>query len=321
MSSMTDGSTINAPKLLQLGPLPPRLAQSLQQHYSLHPLWEESDRDGFLKTHAGEFSGGVMMSRHGCQADVLACLKGTVVACFGVGFDGIDLKAASQCGVAVSTTPDVLSDCVADIAFGLILATARQIVAADRFVQAGCWKDGAFPLAIRISGKRLGIVGLGRIGAAIARRSTGFDMAVRYHGRHAQSGVAYGFESDLLVLARWADFLVVACRGGPETHHLISASVLDALGPEGFLINIARGSVVDEVAMESAVTGGKIAGAGLDVFEREPHVPAGLLNNDRVVLLPHVAAATHETRAAMEQLVIDNLASFFKTGRVLTPPA
>ncbi|MCY1165757.1 2-ketogluconate reductase [compost metagenome] len=321
MSRMTIYASTDAPKLLQIGPLPPGLTQSLKQHYRLHPLWLEHDREAFLKVHAGTFAGGVTMSRHGGQADVLACLKGTVLACFGAGFDGIDLHAASQYGVAVSTTPDVLTDCVADIAFGLVLATARQMVTADRFVQAGCWVNGAFPLATRVSGKRLGIVGLGRIGAAIARRSSGFDMPVRYYGRQAKPGVPYGFEPDLLALAGWADFLVVACRGGPETHRLISAQVLDALGPQGFLINIARGTVLDEDALVSAITRGALAGAGLDVFEREPHVPAALLNNDRTVVLPHVAATTHETRAAMEQLVVDNLASFFKTGRVLTPPA
>lgn len=321
MSRMPICASTDAPKLLQIGPLPPGLTQSLQQHYRLHPLWLEHDREAFLKAHTGKFAGGVTMSRHGGQADVLACLKGTVLACFGVGFDGIDLHAASQYGAAVSTTPDVLTDCVADIAFGLVLATARQMVAADRFVQAGRWVDGAFPLATRVSGKRLGIVGLGRIGAAIARRSSGFDMPVRYYGREAKPGVPYGFEPDLLALAGWADFLVVACRGGPETHRLISAQVLDALGPQGFLVNIARGTVLDEDALVSAIARGAIAGAGLDVFEREPHVPAALLNNDRMVVLPHVAATTLETRAAMKQLVVDNLAAFFKTGRVLTPPA
>jgi hydroxypyruvate reductase len=320
MNALINQATEAAPELLMLGPLPPGLMQLLQAHYRLHPLWTEPDRAAFLQSNVGRFAGGVTMSRHGGQADVMACLNGRVLACFGVGFEGIDLEAAALQGVAVSTTPDVLTHCVADIAFGLMLATARQIVAADRFVQAGHWKTGLFPLASRVSGKRLGIVGLGRIGATIARRSSGFDMAVRYHGRHAQADVAYDFEPDLLALARWADFLVVACLGGPTTKHLISADVLEALGPKGFLINISRGSVIDEVALVKAIANGTIAGAGLDVFEHEPQVPAGLLNNDRVVVLPHVAATTRETRAAMEQLVADNLAAYFKTGQVLTPP-
>lgn len=311
----------DAPKnLLQIGPLPPRLEEMLHERYRLHPLWREPDRAVFLQRTAGSYDGAVTMSRHGCTADIFACLGGGVLACFGVGFEGIDLQAAARHGVQVSTTPEVLNDCVADCAFGLILATARQLVAADRHVQQGRWPAGAFGLATRVSGKRLGIVGLGRIGAAIARRSGGFDMAVRYHGRHPQPGVPYGYEPDLHELARWADFLVVACRGGPETRHLICASVLQALGPEGFLINISRGSVIDEAALVQAVELGQIAGAGLDVYEHEPHVPAGLLGRDNVVVLPHVAATTRETRAAMERLVIDNLQAYFSGGRVLTPP-
>ncbi|MDB5850359.1 MAG: putative D-isomer specific 2-hydroxyacid dehydrogenase [Rhodoferax sp.] len=325
MSSAEEISTPNSkaalPELLQIGPLPPGLVALLTPHYRLHPLWLEADRAGFTKAHVGRFAGGVTMSRHGCDAATMACLAGSVVACFGVGFEGLDLAAARRHAVAVSTTPDVLTDCVADIAFGLVLATARQIVAADRFVQAGRWPAGMFPLATKVSGKRMGIVGLGRIGAAIARRATGFDMVPRYHGRHAQPAAPYGFEPDLAALARWADFLVVACRGGPETHHLVSAGVIEALGPAGFLINIARGSVVDEAALADAVQRQAIAGAGLDVFENEPQVPAALLGNDRVVVLPHVAAGTRETRAAMEQLVLDNLQAFFRTGQVATPPA
>jgi len=307
-------------RLLQIGPLPSALTQALQAGYRVHPLWQEVDRAAFLHSHAGAFAGAVTMSRHGCDAATMACLAGSVVACFGVGFDGIDLAAAARHHVAVSITPDVLTDCVADIAFGLIIATARQIVAADRFVQAGRWQSAAFPLARRVSGKRLGIIGLGRIGAAIARRAAGFDMPVRYHGRAAKAGVAFDFEPDLLALARWADFLVVACPGGVGTRHLVSAAVLEALGPEGILVNIARGSVVDEDALVQALTRGTIAGAGLDVLADEPHVPAALLANDRVVLLPHVAAATRETRAAMERLVLDNLTAYFASGRVLTPP-
>ncbi|MES2413804.1 MAG: 2-hydroxyacid dehydrogenase [Pseudomonadota bacterium] len=307
-------------RLLQLGPLPPGLTTSLQSLYQLHPLWQENERSIFLEQHRGEFAGGVTMSRHGGDAKVMACLQGCVLACFGTGFDTIDLAAATSHKVAVSTTPDVLTECVADTGFALILAAARRICAADRFVQSGQWQHGGFPLATRVHGKRLGIVGLGRIGEAVARRAAGFNMAVRYHGRKAHAGVSYGFEPDLLALAHWSDFLLLACRGGPETRHLVSGSVLQALGPEGFLINIARGSVVDEDALVKALSAGVIAGAGLDVLEKEPHVPAGLLGNDRVVLLPHISASTTETRAAMEQLVIDNLSSFFDTGRVLTPP-
>ena len=321
MNTAQNPSRDALPHLLQLGPLPPGLTQLLQSRYRLHPMWSEPDREGFLKASARKFAGGVTMSRHGGPADVMACLDSTVLACFGVGFDTIDMAAAARHNVAVSNTPDVLTDCVADIGFALMLAVARRVVTADLFVQTGRWKDGTFPLTTRVSGKRLGIVGLGRIGAAVARRAAGFDMPVRYFGRQAHEGSPYQFEKDLMSLAQWADFLVLSCRGGPETHHLISADILQALGPKGFLINIARGSVVDEAALAAAIASGAIAGAGLDVFEKEPHVPAGLLGHDRVVVLPQGAAPPRETRAAMEQLVFDNLVSFFDTGRVLTPPA
>ena len=308
------------PVLLELGPLPVGLTQRLQAHYRLHPLWQEADRPAFLAQHAGQFAGAVTMSRHGCPADVMACVAGRVVACFGTGYEGLDLAAAQQHQVQVSTTPDVLNDCVADLAFGLILATARQLCAGDRYVHAGEWLKANYGLAHRVSGKRLGIVGLGRIGRVIAKRSQGFDMPVRYHGRQPQADVAYDFEPDLLALAAWADFLVVSCPGGEATRGLIDAQVLQALGPEGFLINISRGSVVDEAALVHAVQHERIAGVGLDVYAHEPHIPEALLNNPRVVAMPHIAASTHETRAAMEALVADNLASFFATGRVLTPP-
>ncbi len=308
------------PVLLELGPLPVGLTQRLQAHYRLHPLWQEPDRGAFLAQHAGQFAGAVTMSRHGCPADVMACVAGRVVACFGTGYEGLDLAAAQFHQVQVSTTPDVLNDCVADLAFGLILATARQLCAADRYVHAGEWLKANYGLAHRVSGKRLGIVGLGRIGHVIAKRSLGFDMPVRYHGRQPQVGVTHTYEPDLLALAEWADFLVLSCPGGEATRGLINAQVLAALGPEGFLINISRGSVIDEAALVDAVQQQRIGGVGLDVYQREPHIPEALLNHPRVVAMPHIAASTHETRAAMEALVADNLASFFATGRVLTPP-
>ncbi|GAB1577686.1 2-hydroxyacid dehydrogenase [Bordetella petrii] len=311
-------------RLLQLGPLPPDLQRRAAEQYVLEPLWTQPAPADFLAAQHGAFDGAIMMSRHGCQAPVIACLGAAprpgVVACFGVGYDSIDLAAARRHGVQVSTTPDVLTDCVADTALGLMLACARRLVAADRHVQSGAWLQGPFPLATRVSGKRVGIVGLGRIGQAIARRAQGFDMPVRYHARSARPGVAYPFVAELAELADWADFLVLACPGGPQTRHLVSAAALEALGPDGYLINIARGSVVDEDALVAAIRAGRIAGAGLDVYADEPRVPAGLLGNDRVVTLPHIAASTRETRRAMEQLVLDNLAAFFATGKVLTPP-
>ena len=308
------------PKLLIVGPLPAGLQKDLSKNFDLVSLWTVEDRANFLQSHQGQFVGGVTMSRHGCQADVFACLSGTVLVCFGVGFDGIDLQAAKNNNVAVSTTPDVLTNCVADIALALMLGVARQIVPAAQFVQEGHWAQGAFGLSTRVSGKRLGIVGLGRIGTAIAKRAQGFDMPIGYFARHQVKGVPYTFQADLKRLAADSDFLVVACQGGAETRHLISAEVLKALGPAGFLINISRGSVIDEVALIRALQNQEIAGAGLDVLTHEPQVPEALMHHNRVLILPHVAASTFETRQAMERLVIDNLNSFLNTGKVLTPP-
>ena len=201
------------------------------------------------------------------------------------------------------------------------LDVARGFSAADRFVRRGAWPQGPFPLTRKVSGGRLGIVGMGRIGRAIAQRSTGFDMAVRYHARRPVADVAWAYEASLLELARWADFLVVITAGGAGTRHLINAQVLDALGPQGFLVNVARGSVVDEAALVAALRDRRIAGAGLDVFENEPQVPPELMALDNVVLLPHVASATHETRQAMADRVFDNLQAFFHTGRLISAAA
>jgi hydroxypyruvate reductase len=224
------------------------------------------------------------------------------------------VPAAQARGILVGYTPDVLTDCVADIAFGLLLAIGRRIPEADRYVRGGQWVQQpavAFPLGRQVSGAKLGIVGLGRIGQAIARRAGGFDMHVRYHARRPVEGASWGFAPDLAELARWCDFLVVATTGGPSTRHLVNAQVLEALGTKGFLVNIARGTVVDEQALVRALKDKRIGGAGLDVFENEPQVPEALFGLDNVVLLPHIASATVETRAAMGQRVLDNLAAFY----------
>jgi len=261
-------------------------------------------------------------ARYGADRALIEALPSLkVIASFGVGTDTIDLDAARARGVAVSNTPEVLNDCVADLAFGLLLDVARRLSAADRFVRRGDWLEGGFPLATKVSGKKLGIVGLGRIGAAIAKRGGGFDMTVRYHNRRPVEGSPHGYEASLPALAAWADFLVVACSGGPATRHLVSAEVIDALGPQGFLVNIARGSVVDEAALVAALLAGRIAGAALDVFEHEPNVPPALFGLDNVVLLPHIASGTHETRQAMADCVLANLTSWFDDGRLLTPVA
>jgi lactate dehydrogenase-like 2-hydroxyacid dehydrogenase len=295
------------------------LEAALRADFDVHLLESGPERAAFLARHGVEFEALVTSARMGADAaliDALPRLK--AIACFGVGVDAIDLGAARRRGVVVSNTPDVLTDCVADLAFGLLIDVARGLSAADRFVRRGDWQRTQFPLATRVSGKRLGILGLGRIGRAIAKRAGGFDMSVRYTSRRPVDA-PYGYEPSLVELAGWADFLVVACAGGAATKHLVSAAVIDALGPQGFLINISRGSVVDEKALVDALSNGRVAGAALDVFEDEPNVPAALVALDNVVLLPHIASATRETRQAMADLVLDNLRSYFGRGSLLTP--
>jgi len=308
------------PRVLQHGRLLAGLESALAEHFDIHPLWREADPQAFLAAHGGEFAGLATSARFGADRALIEALpRLEVIANFGVGVDTIDLQAAREHGVAVSNTPDVLTDCVADLAFGLMIDVARRLSAADRFVRRGDWMKGQFPLATRVSGKKLGIIGLGRIGAAIAKRAGGFEMAVRYHNRRPAEGSPYEYEASLPALARWADFLVVACSGGVATRGLVSRDVIEALGTTGFLVNISRGSVVDEAALVEALQAGRIAGAALDVFEDEPNVPHALLTLENVVLLPHIASATHETRQAMADCVLANLRNWFDSGRLLTP--
>ncbi|MBB3104615.1 2-hydroxyacid dehydrogenase [Azomonas macrocytogenes] len=233
-----------------------------------------------------------------------------VIVVFGVGYDGVDVAAAHERGIAVTHTPDVLTDDVADFAMTLMLGIARRVTLADRFVREGAWAHGSFPFTRKVSGARLGIVGLGRIGAAIARRAEGFDMQIAYCGRRPHP-VDYPYFASVRELAATVDFLVVSASGGADTRHLIDTAVLDALGPEGILINVGRGSVVDEAALAKALAEKRLLGAALDVFENEPHVHPGLLELDNVLLTPHMASATWATRRAMSDLVMANLQAYF----------
>jgi hydroxypyruvate reductase len=309
--------TVDRHRVLQLGRLLPALEARLGADYALTLLAEQPEPARFLREHGAGFVAAVTSAALGIDAGTLAALPELrVISSFGVGLDRIDVAAATERGIAVGYTPDVLNDCVADLAFTLLLDVARRASEADRFVRRGAWRSGKFPLATRVSGKRLGIVGLGRIGRTIARRSLGFDMAVRYHGRTPKADVPYAFEPSVAELARWADFLVIAAAGGADSRGLVSAEVLQALGPQGYLVNIARGSLVDETALLHALQQRTIAGAALDVFEHEPLVPDALLALDNVVLLPHIASATHETRQAMADLALENLRCWFETGDV-----
>ncbi|MGE0358859.1 MAG: 2-hydroxyacid dehydrogenase [Burkholderiales bacterium] len=296
------------------------IQEGLAARYTHLDLGAIPDAAAFLAEHGAAVDAVVSTSRNGVDAALIDALpKLRLVSHFGVGYDNVDVAHAKRKGVAVSNTPDVLTDCVADLAIALLIDAARGISAGDRYVRAGRWLKGPMPLATRASGKRLGIVGLGRIGRAIATRAEGFDMEIRYHNRRRSPDSPYGYEPSLEALARWCDFLMVATSGGEATRGLVSKAVIDALGAKGFVVNISRGSVVDEPALVAALVDKRIAGAALDVFADEPRVPAELLALDNVVLTPHIASATTDTRRAMGQLVLDNLESFFRDGRPLTP--
>lgn len=300
---------MNSSTILQVGPLMPALEAMLREHHevlcaqatnSVEPM---ADMAAALRVQAVVTSAPV-----GVPAGWLSKLPALkVVSSFGAGLDQLPLDAARAQGLTVGYTPDVLNECVADLAMGLLIDGARRIAAADRFVRRGDWLKGRYPLTTRVSGKRLGIVGLGRIGKAVARRATGFDMELAYTKRSPAEGVGWRYEPSLLALAQWADFLVLTVAGGADTRHLVNAEVLRALGPKGLLVNVARGSVVDQAALIACLQSGELGGAALDVFEDEPRVPAAFLVMDQVVLAPHMASGTHDTRQAMAALVMVNL--------------
>ncbi len=303
--------------LLLLAPLPDFLLQPLRAAYVCHD--GVTDLEGVLAREAGSIRGIVQAGGTVVPEALLERLPALeILTVFGVGYDGVPIEYCRRRGLRVTNTPEVLTDDVADLAVALVLMTSRRLAEAERFVRAGVWPAGPFPLAHALRGKTAGIFGLGRIGAAIARRLAAHGLRIAYHGRRPQA-VEYAYCPTLHELAEVSDFLIVACPGGAETRHAVNAEVLAALGPRGTLINIARGSVVDEAALVRALEAGAIRAAGLDVFENEPQVPAELRASERVVLLPHVGSGTQETRAAMAGLVLENLAAHF-AGRPLPTP-
>jgi lactate dehydrogenase-like 2-hydroxyacid dehydrogenase len=315
----TDAPTPQSRPVLQVGPLKPSLAKTLRDDYAAYVLPQEPAE--FLAEHGDEIRAVVTSGRTGVDAGLMAALPnlGAVVN-FGVGYDTTDVDAAAARGVSVSNTPDVLTDCVADTAVGLMIDVMRQFSAADRYVRAGRWPvEGSYPLTRQVSNKRVGIIGLGRIGGAIALRLSAFGCVISYHNRRPVEGSPYTYAVSPVELARGVDMLIVAAAGGADTQGLVSRDVIEALGADGYLVNIARGSVVDEDALVDALVCGRLAGAGLDVFADEPRVPEALLAMDNVVLLPHVGSGTVETRAAMEDLTLRNLDSFLQSGQLITP--
>jgi lactate dehydrogenase-like 2-hydroxyacid dehydrogenase len=311
----------NTATVLQVGPLKASLEDTLRSTYSALTLpTDETVRGAFLARHADGIAVAVTSGRTGVDAALMAQLpKLAAIVHFGVGYDTTDIDAAAARGIVASNTPDVLTDCVADTAVGLLIDTLRQLSASDRFVRSGAWQTGNFPLTRQVSNTRVGILGLGRIGGAIATRLTGFGCRISYHNRSPVADSPFTYVESLNELAGTVDVLIVAAAGGSGTRHLVDAETIAALGPAGYLINVARGSVVDEDALVDALTDGRLAGAGLDVFTAEPDVPQALLGLDNVVLLPHVGSGTVQTRAAMEDLTLRNLDSFLTVGELVTP--
>jgi lactate dehydrogenase-like 2-hydroxyacid dehydrogenase len=310
----------NKPAVLTVLPVPPFFLEPLKAAFTVHERLHLTDPGAFAKvapTIRGITGGGESQVPKSL-IDQLPALE--IISVFGVGYDKVDVAAAKARGVPVTHTPDVLNDEVADLALGLMLSVARKIPQADRYVKANLWAEkGNMPLTRKMTGKRLGIVGLGRIGKAIAQRAAAFDMQIAYTGRNRQPGVPHAYYPSARELAANVDFLVVITPGGEGTRKMIDRDVLEALGPEGYLVNVARGTVVDEQALVDALRDGVIAGAGLDVFENEPQVPQALREMDNVVLTPHMASATRETRQAMADLALANLKAHF-AGQPLPSP-
>jgi lactate dehydrogenase-like 2-hydroxyacid dehydrogenase len=292
--------------------------ERLQREFDSKLMFEAADRGAFLKQHAklralAHFGHALVDAK---LMDALPELE--IIANFGVGVDQIDLEAAKKRGIIVTNTPDVLNECVADTALALVLMTLRKYPQSEAYLRSGYWATrGTYPLTVSLGGKTLGVLGLGRIGEAIAKRAAACGMKIRYHNRNRKD-VAYPYDADPVALAKNSDVLIVVTPGGAATAKLVNAKVLDALGPKGFLVNIARGSVVDEPVLLKYLQERKIAGAGLDVFADEPRVPPEFFALDNAVLLPHVASATAETRAAMGNLQVDNLVAHFAGKPVLT---
>jgi hydroxypyruvate reductase len=306
------------PDIIVTAPLPPFLYEPLKKDYRCVDYHAATDKDALLATEGARIRGLVQGGGTVTPTTLLDALpKLEIISVFGVGYDGVPVDYCRKRGLKVTNTPDVLTDDVADVALALILMTGRGFARHERFVRSGEWEKRGPDLTTKLGGRRVGILGLGRIGKAIAARVSALGMDVGYTGRKPQD-VPYRFHPDLKSLAADSDFLVVACPGGATTRNIVNADVLAALGKKGILVNIARGSIVDEPALIDALQNGTIKGAGLDVFADEPHVPRALLAMDNVVLLPHVGSATHETRKAMGDLCKANLDAWFADKKVLT---
>ncbi|MCW4465670.1 2-hydroxyacid dehydrogenase [Glutamicibacter sp. MNS18] len=321
-SARRNTNPISARQIVRVGPVNPTVTRVLAEDYGTLVLpGDPAERQAFLSEHGPTIRLAVCSGKIGVDTALMGQLPNLeAIINFGVGYDATDVAQAAERGIPISNTPDVLTDCVADTALGLYLMTLRSLGAAERFVRRGSWAGGEnFALTTRASGKKVGILGLGRIGQAIATRLEAFGCDIHYHNRNAKPGVSYTYHPSAAELAAHTDVLVIAAAGGPESAGLVDATVLRNVGPEGFVVNIARGSVIDEPALVAALASNTIAGAGLDVFAHEPQVPADLLELDNVVLLPHLGSGTRETRADMANVVLENLRSYLKDGTLITP--
>ena len=312
------------PDVLLIGAKKPVLVKGLEPKVTLHYLADAKDQDAFLKSIADKVRAiAIAYTANKLDAAFMQKLpKLEQISSFGVGYDHIDAKWAGEHGIIVTNTPEVLNEEVADTALGLLLCTVREFPQAERFLRAGKWPQGHYPLTkATLRNRTVGMVGMGRIGKAIARRLEAFGVPVVYHSRSPQQGVRYKYYANLIDVARDVDTLMVIVPGGPATANMINAEVLKALGPNGILINMARGSVVDEPALIAALKNRTIYSAGLDVFAKEPQVPTELLEMDNIVLFPHLGSSTEVTRAAMDQLVVDNILAWVAGKPPLTPVA
>ncbi len=310
------------PDLLMTGPMMQTIQDQLAQRFTLHKLWEAADKEAFLRQLAPSVVAFASGSHVPCDPALMGRFPGLkIVSSFGVGYDHVDAAWAGQNGIVVTNTPDVLNEEVADTALGLLLCTMRQFPQTDRYLRAGKWLEKPYPLTGTLRDRKVGILGLGRIGKAIARRLEAFGLPVVYHGRSAQPDVAYRYYPSLVEMARDINVLMIVAPGGAATSKIVNREVLEALGPDGVVINVGRGTVIDEAALVEALRNKTILSAGLDVFEDEPRVPAELMAMEHVVLFPHVGSASVHTRNAMAQLVVDNLVSWADGKGPLTPVA
>jgi hydroxypyruvate reductase len=308
------------PEILLMRSIIERAQRQLEEAYVVHRYDTAPDRDALVRDIGPRVTAIATRGDYELPGSLLERLPNVrIIASSGTGYDGIDVAAARSRGIAVTNSPSVASECVADAAWSLLLAAMRRTAMFDRMVRAGRWMPDPPIFTEKVWGERMGILGLGAIGKAIARRAEGFAMDVAYHARRRRNDVTYRYYDDPVALARDVRILVVAVPGGEGTRALVGREVIDALGPSGYLVNVSRGSVVDEACLVDALTKGRLAGAGLDVFADEPRVPPALLALDNVVLTPHAASATLATREALGQFVVDNLAAFF-AGRPLVSP-